>query len=94
MPAAASPLTAAYDRLGAAGFPGADRDRSLGPGGAAARRRRAGRPRGLAAGGAELDAFLAWDAGPGGAGLGRPAGPDVVASFVLHRPLRLAPPAC
>ncbi|BCM70344.1 MULTISPECIES: (2Fe-2S)-binding protein [Streptomyces] len=89
MPAAASPLTAAYDRLGAA-FPGLTVT-ELGPeepppGGAGW----AGAA-GLAAGGAELDAFLAWDADQVVRDYGRPARPDVVASFGLHR---YAWPAC
>jgi hypothetical protein len=89
MPAAASPLTAAYDRLGAA-FPGLtvtelgpDDPAPGGPGWAGAA--------GLAAGGAELDAFLAWDATQVVRDYGRPARPDVVASFGLHR---YAWPAC
>ncbi|MGW1606790.1 (2Fe-2S)-binding protein [Streptomyces eurythermus] len=83
MPAAASPLTAAYDRLGAA-FPGLtvtelgpDDPAPGGPGWVDAAE--------LAAGGAALDAFLAWDAAQVERDYGRPARPDVVASFGLHR---------
>ncbi|GGS67975.1 (2Fe-2S)-binding protein [Streptomyces cinerochromogenes] len=89
MPAAASPLTAAYDRLTAA-FPGLtvtergpDEPMPAGAGWVGAD--------GLAAGGAELDAFLAWDAAQVVRDHGRPARPDVVASFGLHR---YAWPAC
>lgn len=89
MPAAASPLTAAYDRLDAA-FPGLtvaeldpDDAAPRGPGWVGAA--------GLAAGGAELDAFLAWDAAQVVRDYGRPARPDVVAGFGLHR---YAWPAC
>ncbi|RSS78964.1 (2Fe-2S)-binding protein [Streptomyces sp. WAC06614] len=39
----------------------------------------------LAAGGAELDAFLAWDAAQVARDHGRPGRPDVVAGFGLHR---------
>jgi hypothetical protein len=39
----------------------------------------------LAAGGAALDAFLAWDAERVVADYGRPGRPDVIASFGLHR---------
>ncbi|MEU6588272.1 (2Fe-2S)-binding protein [Streptomyces sp. NPDC046881] len=83
MPAAATPLTAAYDRLAVA-FPGLtvtelgpDEEAPAGAGWTAAA--------GLAAGGAELDAFLAWDAAQVVRDHGRPARPDVVASFGLHR---------
>ncbi|MFF9086785.1 (2Fe-2S)-binding protein [Streptomyces sp. NPDC014991] len=83
MPAAASPLTAAYDRLGAA-LPaltvtelGPDAPEPAGEGWTSAA--------GLAAGGADLDAFLAWDAAQVLRDHGRPARPDVVASFGLHR---------
>ncbi|MFG3015284.1 (2Fe-2S)-binding protein [Streptomyces cinerochromogenes] len=89
MPAAASPLTAAYDRLGEA-FPGLtvtergpDEPMPAGAGWVGAD--------GLAAGGAELDAFLAWDAAQVVRDYGRTARPDVVASFGLHR---YAWPAC
>ncbi|MYW45147.1 (2Fe-2S)-binding protein [Streptomyces sp. SID161] len=83
MPAAASPFTAAYDRLHAAVpalavtelSPGEPAPRGAGWTGAA----------GLAAGGATLDSFLAWDDAQVVRDHGRPARPDVVASFGLHR---------
>ncbi|MFJ4521174.1 (2Fe-2S)-binding protein [Streptomyces sp. NPDC088810] len=83
MPAAATPLTAAYDRLAAAltGLTvtelSPDEEAPAGAGWTAAA--------GLAAGGAELDAFPAWDAAQVVGDHGRPARPDVVASFGLHR---------
>ncbi|MFF1280840.1 (2Fe-2S)-binding protein [Streptomyces sp. NPDC058299] len=83
MPAAASPLTAAYDRLGAA-LP-ALTVTELGPDGPAPSGEGWTSAAGLAAGGAELDAFLAWDAAQVQRDHGRPARPDVVASFGLHR---------
>ncbi|MEU2062659.1 (2Fe-2S)-binding protein [Streptomyces sp. NPDC013455] len=83
MPAAASPLTAAYDRLAAA-FPGLSVT-ELGPDDPAPRGGGWVGAAGLAAGGAELDAFLAWDAAQVVRDYGRPARPDVVASFGLHR---------
>ncbi|MEU7412011.1 (2Fe-2S)-binding protein [Streptomyces sp. NPDC042638] len=89
MPAAASPLTAAYDRLGAA-FP-ALTVTELGPDDPAPRGEGWTGAAGLAAGGAELDAFLAWDDAQVVRDYGRPARPDVVASFGLHR---YAWPAC
>ncbi|MBL1103586.1 (2Fe-2S)-binding protein [Streptomyces sp. 5-8] len=89
MPAAASPLTAAYDRLGAV-FPGLTVT-ELGPDDPAPRGAGWVGAAGLAAGGAELDAFLAWDGAQVVRDYGRPARPDVVASFGLHR---YAWPAC
>ncbi|MFC9926069.1 (2Fe-2S)-binding protein [Streptomyces sp. NPDC127190] len=89
MPAAASPFTAAYDRLHA-GFPGltvtvsAPGEEIPGDGGWV-------EAAGLAAGGAALDAYLAWDAAQVLRDYGREARPDVVASFGLHR---YAWPAC
>ncbi|MEU8531176.1 (2Fe-2S)-binding protein [Streptomyces sp. NPDC048629] len=85
----ASPVAASYARLSEA-FPGL-RIRELGPTEPA--------PRGsgwvgadeLAAGGPALDAFLAWDDAQVLRDYGRPARPDVVASFGLHR---YAWPAC
>ncbi|MEU9245521.1 (2Fe-2S)-binding protein [Streptomyces sp. NPDC048385] len=79
----ASPVSDAYARLSEA-CPALVVS-ELGPGDAA--------PRGggwvggaeLAAGGAALDAFLAWDAEQILRDEGRPARPDVVASFGLHR---------
>ncbi|MES4890947.1 (2Fe-2S)-binding protein [Streptomyces sp. NPDC096012] len=90
MPAAASPLAAAYARLGEAcsGFldvslldPAQPLPHGGGWVGAA----------GLAAGGADLDAFLAWDDAQVLRDHGRPARPDVLAGFGLHR---YAWPAC
>ncbi|MEV7244811.1 (2Fe-2S)-binding protein [Streptomyces sp. NPDC093248] len=89
MPATDSPFTAAYARLTAV-YPGLtvtepDPARALPEGGgwiAAA---------GLAEGGDELDAFLAWDEAQVLRDYGRRARPDVVASFGLHR---YAWPAC
>ncbi|MFF8726129.1 (2Fe-2S)-binding protein [Streptomyces sp. NPDC015171] len=89
MPAAASPLTAAYDRLGAA-FPGLTVT-ELGPDDPAPTGGDWTGAEGLAAGGAALDAFLAWDEAQVVRDYGRPARPDVVASFGLHR---YAWPAC
>ncbi|MEW2283036.1 (2Fe-2S)-binding protein [Streptomyces sp. NPDC047841] len=89
MPAAASPLTAAYDRLATA-FPGLTVT-ELGPDDPAPAGAGWTGAAGLAAGGAELDAFLAWDADQVVRDYGRPARPDVVASFGLHR---YAWPAC
>jgi hypothetical protein len=89
MPAAASPLTAAYDRLGAV-FP-ALTVTELGPDDPAPRGEGWTAAAGLAAGGPELDAFLAWDDAQVVRDYGRPARPDVVASFGLHR---YAWPAC
>lgn len=83
MPAAASPLTAAYDRL-AAVFPGLTVT-ELGPDDPAPCGPEWTGAAGLAAGGAELDAFLAWDAAQVARDHGRPARPDVVAGFGLHR---------
>lgn len=83
MPAAASPLTAAYDRLRAA-LP-ALAVTELGPDDPAPAGDGWTRATGLAAGGAELDAFLAWDAAQVLRDHGRPARPDVVAGFGLHR---------
>ncbi|MFG2353320.1 (2Fe-2S)-binding protein [Streptomyces sp. NPDC048521] len=89
MPAAASPLTAAYDRLGAVcpGLTVTER----GPDDPAPRGGGWVGGAGLAAGGAELDAFLAWDEAQVLRDYGRRARPDVVASFGLHR---YAWPAC
>ncbi|MFI5975317.1 (2Fe-2S)-binding protein [Streptomyces sp. NPDC051452] len=90
MPAAAPPLTAAYTRLteACAGFlavqlldPAQPLPRGGNWVGAA----------GLAEGGAELDAFLAWDDAQILRDHGHPARPDVVAGFGLHR---YAWPAC
>jgi hypothetical protein len=83
MPAAASPLTAAYERLGAA-FPGLAVT-ELGPDDPAPRGGGWVSAAGLAAGGEELDAFLAWDDAQVLRDHGRRARPDVVASFGLHR---------
>ncbi|MFG2606076.1 (2Fe-2S)-binding protein [Streptomyces sp. NPDC048514] len=90
MPAAASPLTAAYARLTEAcsGFLAVsllDPAQPLPGGGGWAG------AAGLAEGGTDLDAFLAWDAAQVLRDHGRPARPDVVASFGLHR---YAWPAC
>ncbi|MFJ9815706.1 (2Fe-2S)-binding protein [Streptomyces sp. NPDC101151] len=89
MPAAASPLTAAYARLTAA-YPGlavtvlgAAEPMPRGEGWVGAA--------GLAEGGAALEAFLAWDEAQVLRDYGRRARPDVVASFGLHR---YAWPAC
>jgi FhuF-like iron-sulfur protein len=89
MPLLTSPLTPAYTRLTAA-FPGlAVTER--GP----AERLPQGRgwvaAAALASGGAELDAFLAWDDAQVLRDYGTRARPDVVASFALHR---YAWPAC
>ncbi|QTE01769.1 (2Fe-2S)-binding protein [Streptomyces cyanogenus] len=89
MPAAASPLTAAYDRLAAA-FPGLTVT-ELGPAEEAPAGAGWVAAAGLAAGGAALGAFLAWDAAQVVRDHGHPARPDVVASFGLHR---YAWPAC
>ncbi|MFD8375671.1 (2Fe-2S)-binding protein [Streptomyces sp. NPDC059688] len=83
MPAAASPFTAAYDRLGAA-FPGLTVTEQ-GPAGPAPRGDGWVTAAALAAGGAELDAFLAWDENQVLRDYGTRARPDVVASFGLHR---------
>ncbi|KOV69345.1 (2Fe-2S)-binding protein [Streptomyces sp. MMG1121] len=83
MPAAASPLTAAYDRLTKA-FPGLTVTEQ-GPAGPLPRGAGWTGAAGLAAGGAELDAFLAWDEAQVLRDYGRRARPDVVASFGLHR---------
>ncbi|MFS4096178.1 (2Fe-2S)-binding protein [Streptomyces sp. AF1A] len=83
MPAAASPLTAAYERLGAA-FPGLAVT-ELGPDEPWPRGGGWVSAAGLAAGGPELDAFLARDDAQVLRDYGRPARPDVVASFGLHR---------
>lgn len=86
---APSPLTAAYTRL-AEVFPGLraevladDAAAPSGPGWVGAGE--------LAAGGAALDEFLAWDAAQVRRDYGTEARPDVVASFGLHR---YAWPAC
>ncbi|MCS0605616.1 (2Fe-2S)-binding protein [Streptomyces sp. LP11] len=83
MPAAVSPLTAAYARLTQA-LPyltvtehGPQEPAPTGGGWVGAD--------GLAAGGAELDAFLAWDDAQVLRDYGSRARPDVVASFGLHR---------
>ncbi|MHB9858163.1 (2Fe-2S)-binding protein [Streptomyces sp. YIM S03343] len=89
MPVLTSPLTSAYTRLTAA-FPGLAVTEP-GPG--------EGLPQGggwfgaasLASGGAELDAFLAWDDAQVLRDYGTRARADVVASFALHR---YAWPAC
>ncbi|MEV6838277.1 (2Fe-2S)-binding protein [Streptomyces sp. NPDC051133] len=89
MPAAPSPLAAAYDRLTAAcpGLAVTELDpHAPAPGGGAWTG-----AAGLAAGGAELDAFLARDEAQVLRDHGRRARPDVVASFGLHR---YAWPAC
>ncbi|AYN38752.1 (2Fe-2S)-binding protein [Streptomyces dangxiongensis] len=83
MPAAASPLTPAYGRLGAA-LP-ALTVTELGPDDPVPAGEGWTRAAGLAAGGEDLDAFLAWDAAQVLRDHGRPARPDVVASFGLHR---------
>lgn len=90
MLATASPLTAAYARLGEV-YPGLsvtvteDPAHSLpvGDGWVTAD--------GLAAGGAQLDSFLAWDDAQVLRDYGQRARPDVIASFGLHR---YAWPAC
>ncbi|MBV2355735.1 (2Fe-2S)-binding protein [Streptomyces sp. J2-1] len=90
MPAAASPLTAAYARLSevCSGFLSVE---VLDPADPQPRTGDWVDAAGLAAGGAELDAFLAWDAAQVLRDYGQPARPDVVASFALHR---YAWPAC
>ncbi|WP_445397168.1 (2Fe-2S)-binding protein [Streptomyces sp. LE64] len=88
-PLSPSPVAAAYARLTEV-FPGLRID-ELAPG--------ERQPEGggwvtatrLSAGGAELDAFLAWDAAQVLRDYGQQARPDVVASFGLHR---YAWPAC
>ncbi|MEU0331880.1 (2Fe-2S)-binding protein [Streptomyces sp. NPDC006193] len=89
MPVAASPFTAAYDRLAAA-FP-ALAVTELGPDDPAPRGGGWVAAAALAAAGAELDAYLAWDEAQVLRDYGRRARPDVVASFGLHR---YAWPAC
>ncbi|MDO0925106.1 (2Fe-2S)-binding protein [Streptomyces sp. TG1A-8] len=89
MPAAASPLTAAYARLAEA-FPGLSVT-VLDPSGRLPRGGGWTDGAGLAAGGAELDAYLARDEAQVLRDYGRRARPDVVASFGLHR---YAWPAC
>ncbi|MGW4226016.1 (2Fe-2S)-binding protein [Streptomyces bauhiniae] len=88
MLATASPLTAAYARLGEV-YQGLSVTLHEGPalpsgdGWVTAD--------GLAAGGAQLDSFLAWDAAQVLRDYGQQARPDVIASFGLHR---YAWPAC
>ncbi|MFD4788590.1 (2Fe-2S)-binding protein [Streptomyces sp. NPDC058459] len=90
MPATASPLTAAYARLSEV-CPGltvsvlqdAAHPLPVGDGWVTAD--------GLAAGGAQLDSFLAWDDAQVLRDYGRSARPDVIAGFGLHR---YAWPAC
>ncbi|MFG3043835.1 (2Fe-2S)-binding protein [Streptomyces sp. NPDC048241] len=88
MLATASPLTAAYARLGEV-YPGLSVTLHEGPvlpmgdGWVTAG--------GLAAGGAQLDSFLAWDDAQVLRDYGQHARPDVIASFGLHR---YAWPAC
>ncbi|MER6628417.1 (2Fe-2S)-binding protein [Streptomyces sp. NPDC000987] len=89
MPAQPSPLTDAYTRLTEV-FPGFA-VRELGPGEEAPRGGGWVAAAALAAGGAELDAFLARDDAQVRRDYGRPARPDVLASFGLHR---YAWPAC
>ncbi|MGW5045263.1 (2Fe-2S)-binding protein [Streptomyces griseoluteus] len=90
MLATASPLTAAYARLGEV-FPGLTVTVMEDP----AHPLPAGEgwvtADGLAAGGAQLDSFLAWDDAQVLRDHGRRARPDVVAGFGLHR---YAWPAC
>ncbi|MFJ4001849.1 (2Fe-2S)-binding protein [Streptomyces sp. NPDC090023] len=88
MLATASPLTAAYARLGEV-YPGLSVTLQecpvppVGDGWVTAD--------GLAAGGAQLDSFLAWDDAQVLRDYGQHARPDVIASFGLHR---YAWPAC
>ncbi|MGV9786539.1 (2Fe-2S)-binding protein [Streptomyces sp. NPDC003435] len=90
MLATASPLTAAYARLGEV-YPGLSvtvtenpaHPLPVGDGWVTAD--------GLAAGGAQLDSFLAWDDAQVLRDYGQHARPDVIASFGLHR---YAWPAC
>ncbi|GGW63903.1 hypothetical protein GCM10010503_46290 [Streptomyces lucensis JCM 4490] len=83
MPPAPSPLTAAYDRLGSV-LPFLTVT-ELGPADPAPRGDGWAGAAELAAGGAELDAFLAWDEAQVLRDHGRRARPDVVATFGLHR---------
>ncbi|MFH8770251.1 (2Fe-2S)-binding protein [Streptomyces sp. NPDC017958] len=89
MPAAASPLTAAYARLTEA-YPGLTVT-VLDPAEPIPGNEGWVTGAGLAAGGADLDAFLARDEAQVLRDYGRRARPDVVASFGLHR---YAWPAC
>ncbi|MFF7235091.1 (2Fe-2S)-binding protein [Streptomyces collinus] len=83
MPVAASPLSAAYARLTGTGAGPAVT--VLGPADPLPRGEGWLTTAGLARGGCDLDAFLAWDAAQVLRDYGRPARPDVVASFGLHR---------
>ncbi|MFH9859587.1 (2Fe-2S)-binding protein [Streptomyces sp. NPDC017202] len=89
MPSHPSAVTDAYARLTAA-CPGLT-VRELGPGEPAPRGGGWVSAAALAEGGAELDAFLAWDENQVVRDYGQRARPDVVASFGLHR---YAWPAC
>ncbi|MFE0427104.1 iron-sulfur protein, partial [Streptomyces sp. NPDC058953] len=83
LPAPASPLADAYARLGEA-YPGLA-FRELSPGDPVPAGDGWFRADELAAGGAALDGFLAWDADQIRRDYGEEARPDVVASFGLHR---------
>ncbi|WP_346099698.1 (2Fe-2S)-binding protein [Streptomyces olivaceiscleroticus] len=88
-PPSPSPVTGAYARLTEV-FPHL-RVTELGPADPAPAGERWTGAAELAAGGAALDAFLAWDAAQVVENYGKQARPDVVASFGLHR---YAWPAC